>query len=75
MSILPRVTFKTRMQFYFIPHSAAAKFDVMLTNPAQFEANHPEMDAEDYIVPHESFHLLEPLEERWGKWVSWKCIR
>ena len=23
---------------------------------------------------HESFYLLEQLEERWGKWASWKCM-
>ena len=23
---------------------------------------------------HKSFNLLEPMEERWGKWVSWKCM-
>ncbi len=48
-----------------------AKFDDMLANPAIFSANSPEWDAEDYIGLHESFYLLEPMEERWGKWVSW----
>ena len=50
------------------------RFDAMLANPAMFEANSPDMDAEDYIALHESFDLLEPMEERWGKWVSWKCM-
>jgi hypothetical protein len=51
-----------------------AKFDSMLKCPAVFEALVPEWDAEDYIRLHESFYLMEPLEERWGKWVSWKCM-
>jgi hypothetical protein len=48
------------------------KFDSMLKCPAVFEELVPDWDAEDYIALHESFYLLEPLEERWGKWVSWK---
>ena len=46
----------------------------MLECPAVFEALVPDWDAEDFIALHESFYLLEPLEERWGKWVSWKCM-
>jgi hypothetical protein len=55
-------------------HDDVARFEAMLSNPAVFEANAPDMDAEAYIELHESFYLLEPLEERWGKWVSWKCM-
>ena len=55
-------------------HDDLARFDAMLSNPAVFEANAPDMDAEEYIALHESFYLLEPLDERWGKWVSWKCM-
>ncbi len=55
-------------------HDDVARFDAMLANPAMFEANSPDMDAEDYIALHELFYLLEPMEERWGKWVSWKCM-
>jgi hypothetical protein len=51
-----------------------AKFDSMLKNPVVFEALVPDMDAEDYIELHESFFFMEPLDERWGKWVSWKCM-
>jgi hypothetical protein len=36
----------------------------MLSNPAVFEANASDMDAEAYIELHESFYLLEQLEER-----------
>ncbi len=50
------------------------KFNDMLANPAMFSANSPDWDAEDYIGLHESFYLLEPMEEKWGKWVSWKCM-
>ena len=50
------------------------KFDSMLKCPAVFEALVPDWDAEDLIALHESFYLLKPLEERWGKWVSWKCM-
>ena len=55
-------------------HDDVARFDEMLLNPADFEANAPDMDAEAYIELHESCYLLEPLEERWGKWVTWKCM-
>ncbi len=46
-------------------HDDLARFDAMLSNPVVFEANTPDMDAEDYIALHESFYLLEPMEERW----------
>ena len=55
-------------------HDNVARFDAMLSNPVMFEENSPDMDAEDCIALHESFYLLEPMEERWGKWVSWKCM-
>ena len=55
-------------------HGDVMRFDAMLSNPAMFEANTPNFHAEDYIELHESFYLLEPLEERWGKWVGWKCM-
>ena len=55
-------------------HDGVARFDAVLSNPAMFEANSPDMDAEDYIALQESCYLLEPMEERWGKWVSWKCM-
>ncbi len=51
-----------------------AKFNDVLANPAMFSASSPDWDAEDYIGLHESFYLLEPMEKRWGKWVSWKCM-
>ena len=51
-----------------------ARFDGMLANPVVFDAVRPDLDAEDYIALHESFYLLEPLGERWGKWVTWKCM-
>ena len=50
------------------------KFDSMLKCPVVFEALVPDWDAEDYIRLHESFYIMEPLDERWGKWVSWKCM-
>ena len=50
------------------------KFNDMLENPAMFSEINPYWDAEDYIGLHESFYLLEPMEEKWGKWVSWKCM-
>ena len=28
---------------------------------------------EEYVELHESFYLLEPLEEMWGRWVLFKC--
>jgi hypothetical protein len=41
------------------------KFESTLKNPVVFEALVPEMDSEDYIELHESFYLMEPLDERW----------
>ncbi len=55
-------------------HDDVARFEAMLLNPAVFEANAPDVDAKAYIELHESFHLLEPLQKRLGKWVSWKCM-
>ena len=55
-------------------HDDLANFDAMLSNPAEFEVNSPDMDAEDYIGLHESFYILEPMQDRWGRWVSWKCM-
>ncbi len=48
-------------------HDDVARFEAMLSNPAVFEADAPDMDAEAHIELRESFYLLEPLEERWGK--------
>ena len=31
-------------------------------------------DAEAYIELHKLCYLLDPLEEWWGKWVTWKCM-
>jgi hypothetical protein len=36
---------------------------------------HTDMDADDIMTLHECFYLLEQLEERWGKWGLWKCMR
>ena len=55
-------------------HDDVMRFDEMLSNPAEFHAKYPTLDAGDFILLHESFCLLEPLEERWGRWVSWKCM-
>ena len=32
------------------------------------------LDAEEMIALHESFYLLQPLAERWGKFVNFKCM-
>ena len=50
------------------------KFDRMLENPGDFEGAEPDMDAEEMIALHESFYLLQPLAERWGKFVNFKCM-
>ncbi len=57
-----------------MPAAECLELNDMLANPAMFSAISPDWDAEDYIGLHESFYLLEPMEERWGKWVSWKCM-
>jgi hypothetical protein len=50
------------------------QYEDMLSNPAGFEANNPDMCCEEMVDLYESFHLLEPLEEKWGRWVTSKCI-
>ena len=77
MSLLNQIDSEEKMTAAECPeaiHDDVARFDAMLSNPVMFEENSPDMDAEDYITLHESFYLLEPMEERWGKWVSWKCM-
>jgi len=49
-------------------------FEDMLSNPIQFESDHPEKHIEDVVDLYESFYLLEPIEEKWGRWGSWKCM-
>ena len=50
-----------------------AEYDKMMENPAQYEARNPDKTWEEYVELHESFYLLEPLEEMWGRWVMFKC--
>jgi hypothetical protein len=46
-----------------------AAFDSMMDNPAQYEADHPELTLEDIVQVHESIYLLKQLQERWRRWV------
>ncbi len=41
----------------------------MMDNPAQFENDEPDLSAEDIVDLHETFYLMEPLEEWRGRWV------
>jgi hypothetical protein len=59
-----------------------AAFNCMMDNPSQYEDADPDVTVtlEDIVQLHwhESFYLLEPLEERWGwwdgtGWVMFKC--
>jgi hypothetical protein len=77
MSLLNRIDSEGKMpaaECLEIISDDVRKFDAMLANPAMFAASSPDWEPEDYIGLHESFYLLEPMEERWGKWVSWKCM-
>ena len=49
-------------------------FEDMLSNPIQFEYDHSEMPIEEVVDLYESYYLLEPIEEKWGRWGSWKCM-
>ena len=49
-------------------------FEDMLANPIQFESDHPDLTIEEIIELYESCYLLEPIEEKWGRWGSWKCM-
>ena len=48
----------------------AIKFEAMMASPVEFTAT---MSCEEIVELHDSFHLLQPLRTRWGRWVSWKC--
>ncbi len=77
MSLLNQIDLEGKMpveECLELIHDDMAKFSDMLANPAMFSAISPDWDTEDYIGLHRSFYLLEPMEERWGKWVSWKCM-
>jgi hypothetical protein len=50
-------------------------FEDTLSNPIQFEGDHPEMTMEEMVELYESFYLVKPIEEKWGCRGSWKCIR
>jgi hypothetical protein len=43
------------------------QYEDMMSNPAEFEANHPDMCCEEVVDLYEPFHLLAPLEEKWGR--------
>ena len=49
------------------------EYNEMMENPADFYHNYSDYTLEDYVELQESFHLLQPLEEKWGKWVAFKC--
>ncbi len=48
-------------------------FEDMFSNPIQFETDHPEMTFEEMVDLYDSFYLVESIEEKWGRWGSWKC--
>ena len=50
------------------------QYEDMMSNPAGFEANNPDMCCEEVVDLYETFHLIEPFEEKWGWWVTCKCI-
>jgi hypothetical protein len=50
------------------------KLEDMMANPIQFEADHPEMTIEEILDLYESFYFLDPIEEKWGRWGTWKCM-
>ncbi len=47
---------------------------LMLANPIQFESDHPDMIIDEMVELYESYYLVEPIEEKWGRWGSWKCM-
>jgi hypothetical protein len=46
----------------------------MLANPIQFESDHPDMTIDEMVELYESFFFVEPIEEKWGRSGSWKCM-
>ena len=49
-------------------------FEDMLANPIQFETDHPDMTIEEMVDLYESFYMVEPIEEKWGRYGSFKCM-
>ncbi len=43
------------------------RFCKSMDNPAEFEAQYPDATLEYLLFLHESFVLIEPLSERWGR--------
>ena len=52
---------------------AAETYRQLMQNPAAVEAANPSWTVEKYLDLHDGFHLIEMLEERWGRWVICKC--
>jgi hypothetical protein len=50
-----------------------SSFSKLMENPAQYEAQNPDVTLEELLFLHESFVLLEPMGEKWGRWVISKC--
>ena len=48
-------------------------FCELMENPAEFKARFPAVTLEHLLFLHESFVLIEPLSEKWGRWVISKC--
>jgi hypothetical protein len=49
-------------------------FEDMLANSIQFESDHTDTIIDEMVELYESFYLAEPIEEKWGRWGSWKCM-
>ena len=49
------------------------RFCELMDNLADFEARYPDVTLEHLLFLHESFVLIEPLSEKWGRWVISKC--
>jgi hypothetical protein len=49
-------------------------FQDMLANPIEFENDNPDMTIEEMLELYESFYMIEPIEEKWGRYGSFKCM-
>jgi hypothetical protein len=50
-----------------------AEFEEMVQHPASYECENADKQFDDIIRTYESFYMLEPIEEKWGRYGIFKC--
>ena len=50
-----------------------SEFEEMVQHPIAYEGAHEDKLFDDIIETYESFYMLEPIEEKWGRYGIFKC--